>query len=147
MSPSLYLLDTSILLHLIRGKSTGSYIDTTYKLRAQRYTPLICVVTHGEIWSLAREHAWGEQKQLALEVMLSNLVTVDVNSDAVIAAYVDIEEASRRVPGGAVNMGKNDLWIAAATKVSGATLLTCDRDFDHLDSGQISHVYIDPNCA
>lgn len=29
-------------------------------------------------------------------------------------------------------MGKNDLWIAAAAHVTGATLLTTDADFDHL---------------
>jgi tRNA(fMet)-specific endonuclease VapC len=71
-------------------------------------------------------------------------VTVDINSDDVIEAYVEVEEASRRAPGGTILMGKNDLWIAAVTKVTGATLLTCDKDFNHLDPGQISRVYIDP---
>ena len=68
MPPPVYLLDTNILLHLIRGKSTGVYIDATFQLRQQLYTPLICVVTHGEIWSLARENGWGQAKRLALEV-------------------------------------------------------------------------------
>ena len=129
------------------GKSTGVYIDATFQLRQQLYTPLICVVTHGEIWSLARENGWGQAKRLALEVMLSNLVTVDINVDQVFDAYVDVEEASRKARGGAVNLGKNDLWIAAVTKVTGATLLSCDKDFDHLDPGQISRIYIDPNSA
>ncbi len=31
------------------------------------------------------------------------------------------------------NMGKNDLWIASAATVLKATLLTTDKDFDHLD--------------
>ncbi|MEQ1745905.1 MAG: hypothetical protein ABMA02_10790 [Saprospiraceae bacterium] len=31
------------------------------------------------------------------------------------------------------NMGKNDLWIAASASILGATLLTTDGDFDHLD--------------
>jgi predicted nucleic acid-binding protein len=30
-------------------------------------------------------------------------------------------------------MGKNDIWIAATVNVTGATLLTTDQDFDHLD--------------
>jgi tRNA(fMet)-specific endonuclease VapC len=29
-------------------------------------------------------------------------------------------------------MGKNDLWIAATASVLSATLLTTDKDFDHL---------------
>jgi tRNA(fMet)-specific endonuclease VapC len=147
MPAPLYLLDTNILLHLIRGKATGAYIDATYQLQKQTYTPLIGVVTHGEIWALARENGWGPAKRLALEVMLSNLVTVDIHSDSVIEAYVEIEYVSRRVPGGAIVMGKNDLWIAAVTKVTGATLLTCDTDFDHLHPGQITRIYIDPRMA
>jgi tRNA(fMet)-specific endonuclease VapC len=144
MPPPLYLLDTNILLHLIRGKSTGTYIDTMFQLRHQINTPLVCIVSHGEIWSLARENNWGKRKRDALEVMLRNLVPVDINSDQVIEAYVDIEHASRNAPGGAMLMGKNDLWIAAVAKVTGATLLTCDKDFDHLDPGQINRTYIDP---
>ncbi len=31
------------------------------------------------------------------------------------------------------NMGKNDLWIAAAAHIIQATLLTTDKDFLHLD--------------
>jgi len=30
------------------------------------------------------------------------------------------------------NMGKNDLWIAATAYVTEATLLTMDKDFEHL---------------
>lgn len=41
MPPQLFLLDTSIPLHLIRGQSTGRYIDATFQLRQQVYTPLI----------------------------------------------------------------------------------------------------------
>lgn len=32
----------------------------------------------------------------------------------------------------AQNMGKNNLWIAACALATGATLLTTDKDFDHL---------------
>ena len=44
-------------------------------------------------------------------------------------------------------MGKNDLWIAATAKATGATLLTTDKDFDHLYPGQINRIYIDPASA
>lgn len=41
-------------------------------------------------------------------------------------------------------LGKNDLWIAAAAKVSGATLLTTDPDFDILhEAKQIQRIRID----
>jgi tRNA(fMet)-specific endonuclease VapC len=71
-------------------------------------------------------------------------VTVDINVAEVIDAYVEIDVYSQQHPGGARNMGKNDLWIAACAKASGATLLTTDKDFDHLNPGMISVEYVDP---
>ena len=44
-------------------------------------------------------------------------------------------------------MGKNDLWIAACAKATGATLLTTDKDFDHLDTELLSVEYVDPESA
>jgi hypothetical protein len=34
MAPPVYLLDTNILLALVRGKDLGQYIDATFHLRA-----------------------------------------------------------------------------------------------------------------
>src|SRR5262249_11886634 len=96
MATTLYLLDTNILVALIRGQILGQYIDRTYQLRGQSYK-----------------------------------VSVDIDQPAVLDAYVEFEWFSLRHPGGARNMGKNDLWIAAATKATGATLLTTDTDFNH----------------
>ena len=42
-------------------------------------------------------------------------------------------------------MGENDVWIAATARRLGATLLTTDRDFDHLHGTWIDRVWIDPN--
>jgi tRNA(fMet)-specific endonuclease VapC len=41
-------------------------------------------------------------------------------------------------------MGRNDVWIAASAAVTGATLMTTDRDFDLLDGTHIQRVWIDP---
>ena len=42
-------------------------------------------------------------------------------------------------------MGKNDVWIAATAAVTGATLLTTDRDFDRLTPQFLTRVWIDPD--
>jgi hypothetical protein len=55
MAAALYLLDTNILLALIRNGPLGQYIDATYALRNQASKPLIIAVTKGEIRSLARQ--------------------------------------------------------------------------------------------
>ena len=51
-----YLLDTNILVHLLRGDALGKYIDQTYSLRSTLSHCVISVVTVGETGSLAR--AW-----------------------------------------------------------------------------------------
>lgn len=144
MSVPLFLLDTNIVLTLVRGNALALFIDCTFGLRASKVRPLISVVTHGEVRVLAGRNSWGDQKLEALQNALDNLVTVDINHPDVIDAYVEIDLFSQRHPEGARNMGKNDLWIAACTKASGATLLTTDRDFDHLAQSMLSLEWIDP---
>jgi tRNA(fMet)-specific endonuclease VapC len=79
-----------------------------------------------------------------LRNLLDNVVTVDINHPRVIEAYVELDLVSQTHPDGARNMGKNDIWIAAAAKAAGATLLTTDGDFDHLIPDHLAGVVIDP---
>ena len=140
----LYLFDTNVVLALVRGSALGTYIDTSFRLSAGKRRPAISVVTHGELRVLASRNGWGGAKLAALQNALNALVTVDINVAEVIDAYVEIDVYSQQHPDGARNMGKNDLWIAACAKASGATLLTTDKDFDHLTPGMISVEYVDP---
>ena len=144
MSEPLYLLDTNVLLFLVRGGPLGAYIDTRFGLRAAKQRPLVCIVSHGAVWVLARRNGWGEDKQSALRNLLENLVTVDLNHPRVVEAYVELDLVSQGHRDGARNMGKNDLWIAASAKASGATLLATDGDFDHLIPAHLAGVVIDP---
>jgi predicted nucleic acid-binding protein len=41
-------------------------------------------------------------------------------------------------------MGKNDIWIAAAANVTGAMVVTTDKDFDHLQPDFLTVHWIDP---
>jgi hypothetical protein len=43
-----YVLDTSILLNLIRGHELGRSIDLAFGLRAHLYRHTISIVSHGE---------------------------------------------------------------------------------------------------
>lgn len=144
MSPRLYLLDTNVVLALVRGKALGVHIDTRFSLSTSKRRPAISIVTHGEVRVLASRHHWSEPKLAALQSALDALVTIDVNVAEVIDAYVAIDVHSQQHPDEARNMGKNDLWIAACAKASGATLLTTDKDFNHLSPGLLSVEYIDP---
>ena len=137
-----YLLDTNILIELIRGNPLGQHIDAHFGLRAALNRSMICVVTVGEMHSLVRQFAWGQAKIDALEEMLAELVWLDINNPQVLHAYGEIDHAS--IAAGR-KMGKNDVWIAATARVTRATLLTTDPDFDHLHGTWIDRVWVDPN--
>jgi tRNA(fMet)-specific endonuclease VapC len=108
-------------------------IDTPYRF-----------VTHAEIKVLADLNGWGEQKRAAPANALSELVTVNIDSETLIDAYVRVEAACYSDPNGARVMGKNDIWIAATALVSQLPLITTDKDFDHLNGRLITVCWIDP---
>jgi len=142
-----YLLDTNVVLALVRGNALGQHLDDRFGLRAAKVRPLVSIVTHGEIKVLAHRNNWGPKKLAALDLALDNLVAIDVNRPAVIDAYVEIDLHSQNHPDGARNMGKNDLWIAASARAAGAILLTTDRDFEHLTPDLLQVETIDPKSA
>ena len=139
-----YLLDTNILVAYVRAGALGEHIEKTYGLLASAFKPLICVVSVGEMLSLAAMLRWSKKKTASLEGLLSELVLIDINNSEILAAYAELDVASQRHTDGARNMGKNDLWIASAAKVTGATLLTTDRDFDHLHPTKLTRIWVDP---
>ena len=145
MSQRIYLLDTNIILALVRGGNLGQHLDQRFDLRRATQRPLISVVSLGEVHVLAQRNQWGEAKRKALATALDNLVVVDINHPLVISTYVELDLISQRHPAGARNMGKNDLWIAACTKAAGATLLTTDGDFSHLIPEHLDGKIVSPS--
>ncbi|MDA0836515.1 MAG: type II toxin-antitoxin system VapC family toxin [Planctomycetota bacterium] len=139
-----YLLDTNILIHLIRGNQLGKQIDATYDLRANLYRNTISVVSVGEVHSFGLKLSWGQKKVEVMQSMLKELVWVDVNCSEVLQAYGEIDHYSEKVLKPARPMGQNDMWIAACAKATGATFLTTDKDFDHLQGQHIKRIWIAP---
>jgi tRNA(fMet)-specific endonuclease VapC len=134
-----YLLDTGILLHWVRGSKAATVIDGQFQLRAANFRPLICEVSLGEIEAFSRSESWGEEKRTKLKELKKELVAVDISDGRVVDAYADFSTLAKS-NGWAIFHDKNDLWIAAATRVAGATLLTTDkaafmplRDGKHLE--------------
>jgi len=83
--------------------------------------------------------------------LLGAFPSISIDDDRILERYAEIDafsqgkHPSRNLPKGMTsrNMSKNDVWIAATGSVLGATLLTIDQDFDHLDSLFLEVVYID----
>lgn len=139
MSGGYYLLDTNVLLHWLRGSSVCGAIDGQFGLTASGFRPLVCEVTLGEIEAFAMSSKWGEAKRQKLSEVRMKLVVVDLTDQRIYTSFAEYSTLAK-ARGFAIFHDKNDLWIAAAAKVSGATVLTTDakgfkplRDGKHLD--------------
>lgn len=145
-----FLLDTGIVLGYARSAGYAEDVDKKFDIFAN--TPLVSVVSKGEIYALAIQRNWGSNKLKLLDELLRKLPVVDINDDQLIKRYAEIDayslgkNSAKPLPKGhtARPMGKNDLWIAATASVVKAALLTTDHDFDHLNTTFLEVVYIDP---
>jgi len=136
-----FLLDTNILIAYIRWGLLGHYIEATYNLYTLQPTPIISIVTEGEIRAIALRHNWGAAKLAKLQRLLNAVTIIPLPFGGVIDAYARIDHPC--VQNG-LSVGKNDLWSAATAHVTGATILTTDRDFDPLHGLFLRRDWVDP---
>jgi hypothetical protein len=61
-----YVLDTGVLLNLVRGKELGTRIDREFALTRSMRLHTVSIVTHGELKVLAERNDWGAEKRNAL---------------------------------------------------------------------------------
>jgi hypothetical protein len=80
----LLLLDTTVVVHLARGREAGRRLDERYGLRARREKPLISIVTVGEMLAFAKRRSWGDEKTKRLVDLARELVVVDIHTDALL---------------------------------------------------------------
>lgn len=131
----------------MRNKRQAKEMETTLNLFASDNRLVISVVSVGEIKSIAKQNQWGKRRMQDLENLLADFLIADINNEAVLEQYALVDTFSQgKLQKGkkrftARNMGKNDLWIAATASVLGATLLTTDKDFEHLNG-----IFLKVNC-
>lgn len=140
-----YVLDTNILLALIRGKALGESIDSAYGLRANLQRHVVSIASQAELLVLADRNNWAQAKRDAVNLMFENLVVLPIDGQALVDAYVEVSRADMAWPDGPRNMGKNDVWIAATAVSSGLPLLTTDKDFRFLNGNLVQVLWIDPD--
>lgn len=134
----LILLDTSVLVHLIRGTGFGKKVKEDYHLDARPERPVISVITWGEILALAKGWGWGEAKVRQMEDLIRELVIVDINNAATVRLYAEISSYLWRT---GKQIQQNDMWVAASVAATDAYLLTTDKDFVRLKGR-----FIDVDC-
>ena len=138
---SLLLLDTNVVLHLVRNSGTGQALERQYEISGRRDVPIISIVTVGEAMAFAEYRGWGESKRTTLSELLHQLVVVDIRLDSVLRNYALIHSQSLKA---GKKLGDNDKWIAATAAATGAYLLTTDRDFEPLLGAVIQGEWFDP---
>jgi tRNA(fMet)-specific endonuclease VapC len=121
-----YILDTNIVVHVLRDDDVVAMIERAVDLEGQRNFTSVVVV--GECLALAKRRGWGARKEEALQALLAQLVVVDINRAEILERYAAIDAATQSAGN---KMGKNDLWIAATAAALEATVVTADGDFDN----------------
>lgn len=139
-----FLLDTNILILLVRNGKIGKYIQHEYGLATSPFRPQISIISVGESMKLARKNNWGNDKMERLVSLYKALPWINIDNEKIADVYAELElfceTHSQR-------MGQqNDIWIAATTKVTEFTLLTTDKDFNFLHEQKIiKRIWIDPH--
>ncbi|MBK9932243.1 MAG: PIN domain-containing protein [Saprospiraceae bacterium] len=148
-----FILDTNILMAYLKADNIlFNKVSEENNLIADDAFVIISSISKGEILSIAMQHKWGDRKTGMLTALLNQLVIIDISgtNDRLLNAYAEIDAYSlqrhptKRLTGSAKPMGKNDMWIAATAFAAGATLLTTDRDFNHLRDVFIDLKFYDP---
>lgn len=123
------LLDTGIVLNLIRKRPAGPWISETYQLGNRPKRPLTSRVTIGECLAFSRrsKNPWSKEKKDRLDELLRELPVVELDSGRVTELFADFS-------GYLFNSGQplgnsHDIWIAACAVSIDAVVLTADRDF------------------
>lgn len=147
----LFLLDTNILVGYIRAAGYAAYVEKKYNLFDPDNVSVISVVTVAEIKSLAFKFGWGIKKIEIMNDLIKKIPAVKIDSEQILNSFAEIDSFSQgkhpkiSLPAGisSRNMQDNDIWIAATASILKATLLSTDKDFEHLNSQFIDYVYVD----
>jgi tRNA(fMet)-specific endonuclease VapC len=135
------LLDTNILVHLVRRDAVGQRVENQFQLLTIAPRPLVSSVSHGELRALAAQFGWGAARAEEVDRLLRYFDEAPNNSPGIPEAYALIAFYCRSQ--GRV-LSDNDVWIAATAHVLDLRLLTADRDFDFLHGVFLSREWINP---
>ena len=148
-----YLLGTNILLGFSRKAAWAQWAHTTFRLGATDTMAFTSVICRGEILALAEKTGWGAARRRELVLILNRFPTVNIDKEEILKTYACLDawthgktvssESYPAPPKPAVSMKQNDLWIAATAKATGATLITTDKDFDHLHGRILTREFVD----
>ncbi len=140
---ALFLLDTNMLLGFSRKAPWAMQAYAEFGLGKPETTTFTSIICRGEMLALAEKNGWGGKRRSRMETVLGRFPTLDISKREIVDAYARIDAwthgrnvaspADAPAPKPAAPMKQNDIWIAATAHASKATLLSTDRDFEHLN--------------
>lgn len=143
-----YTLDTNILLLYVRDKEARKFIEDSYAPFHNENESMISIVSIGEIMVLASANNWGENKLKLVQRLIDKLIIIELTYEEILDKYIEIEEYNRNIhsskkrSGSHIKMCKNDIWIAATAMATNTSLLTSDKDFQHLNKEFLDVIFV-----
>ncbi len=149
---SRYLLDTGIVLGLLRSTRYAEYVLDEYSPFSAPNLAFQSVVSVAELDAMGFRRKWGDAKLETLSHLVRKIPVQDINHPSILRHYAEIDayrqsgHPVRKLPAGqtAFSMGDNDIWVAATATAVKAILLTTDKDFLPLNGVFLDVVWIDP---
>ena len=141
LTNALVILDTNVLVHMLRDDKTWQAIDKTFQLSQRPEKPILSSIVEGEICGLAASWFWGPSKLTQLESALTEMVRVSAGEPEIVKSYASLYAQQSAI---GKKIGENDLWIAATAVAINGVVLTCDTDFQKMGSALVKHIYYDP---
>ncbi|MEM6299198.1 MAG: type II toxin-antitoxin system VapC family toxin [Bacteroidota bacterium] len=146
-----YLLDTNIVIIYSKSKDLASQIEKDYQLFVEENNLAISIVSLAEINSIIHQFRIGDKRRSGIDKILDKTTKLDISYDDILQKYEEIDAysqgryQSKTSNFTAINMGKNDLWIAATASAFDLTLVTTDKDFMHLEGEFLNLIFVDLN--
>lgn len=146
-----FVLDTGMLLGIITDAEWAQRARSECDLDDPQTLVTTSVVCHGEIMAISEKRQWGAKNREKLANLLYEIPAVGIKQ-SILSAYARIDawthgksvvDQPKPPPKPAASMSQNDMWIAATAHATDATLLSADRDFEHLHNAWINLVYVD----
>jgi tRNA(fMet)-specific endonuclease VapC len=146
-----YLLDTNVVIIYSKSRDLAQKIEAEHRLFVAENNLAVSIVTIAEIRSIIHQFNIGDKRRAGIDKILEHVTQLGIDYDLILDRYEEIDAFSQgrhrtlRSDFQPVNMGKNDLWIAATASAFGITLVTTDKDFNHLAGNFLELKFIDLN--
>src|SRR4051794_38037110 len=101
-----FLLDTNILIHYARADALARWIEAQYSLNRSPTSPIISIVTVGEVRAFTRHRNWGAKKMREIQKVMDECVVVPLDLAGIVDAYAELNVHNISV---GRTMGDNDL--------------------------------------